>query len=199
MIYNIYDIGSYTGLEIDEIVLIMKRHNLDYRIYSIEGYPEYANKLRKKYQDNPNIEVINALICGDTKETKLYISRVAQGHSIYDSKNNCTSNYVNIMGYKFSDFIKESFKDPNSINILRFNIEGAELDLLNDILENDLNKYINLWAGATPGADILKCAKIKDEYNDYLQRLKNNNIIIHHFCADTPNDNVDIEKLILSL
>jgi len=192
-----YDLGVYTGSEIDAFIKIMNDLNKEYIVHGFEAHPEFAKKLRVKYNDNPNVHIHEKLIGRVNGRGRLYISTVEQGHSMYASKNNATSKFVEVDSVKLTDFVGTEFKDQ--INIIRFNIEGAEWDLLQDFLLKEYQKYVNIWLGAEVGADIRKCGEIAHLYNDYIDLLKNNKIKIHQFCGDTPKKNVDLKSLISRL
>ena len=193
---HFYDLGVYNGLEIDMFIQIAGELNQDYRIYGFEAYPAYVKKLKDKFSSNDKIAIYPLMISDQQGLQPLYISTAAEGHSKYATKNNATKDFVMVPAMKFSDFVnKDEFK--NQFNIVRFNIEGAEWDFINDMIYSGLHQFVNIWLGAKEGEDILKCAEIKHLYPVYIDLLRKNKINIHRFIYWGKNQNVDLKQLIL--
>lgn len=190
-----YDLGVYNGGEIDLFLQIAKDLKFDYEIHGFEAYPVYAHKLKEKYKNNNNINIHELLIGDFTGKSKLYVSTAEEGHSKYASKNNCTKTYVNVNATKFSDFVEKG-KFEKQFNIVRFNIEGAEWDFINDMIETGLYRHVKIWLGATPGEDILKCGEIKHLYSNYLNLLNYYKINIHRFIYWDVHKNANLKQMI---
>ena len=198
---SFFDIGSYHGKEID--LFINEITGLyPYSVNAFEAHPEYAKKLSLKYKKDPNVN-IHSIAIGDcmneTGFTKLFLAPNEEGNSIYSSKNNVTQDYVNVPIEKFSKIIKKlNINLDDSYNIVRFNIEGAELDLIQDLILNNLHKKINLFLGAKAGEDILKVKEISHKYKGYMELLKREDITIHPYCYVYGRKNISIKSTINS-
>lgn len=197
---NYFDLGPYKdGKEIDLFIKICEENNYSYKIYAIEAHPEYCQCLKKKYVKNNNVFIVNKAICDEEKKIKLYLnySFNGEGNSIFSSKNNVTDDYIWVDGSRFSVLLEEitpNYRNEN--NILRYNIEGAEWCLINDLNENKLFKYFKIVLGVKP--DIPKVLEIKHNLNNYLNILKRNNVLVGRFSGNSSNLNIDLSKLIKS-
>lgn len=192
-----YDLGVYNGKEIDIFIDIANSLGMDYEVIGFEAFPEYASILSEKYKSNPKVTILNLMISDRTGLQPLYISTGAEGHSKYAGKKNCTEKSVMVAGTRFSEFVDhEGFK--SQFNIIRFNIEGAEWDFINDMIDSGLYKFVKIWLGAREGEDILKCKEIKHLYPAYIDLLREHGINIHRFIYWSVEKNADLGSMIQS-
>jgi FkbM family methyltransferase len=196
---NYFDLGLHKdAVEIDMFIDICKKNKFEYNIYGFEAHPEYCNKLYKKYENDKNVKIINKAISNNNGLIKLYISEKnnGEGNSIFKTKINVNANnFITIESIKFSDWIKENivdFKENN--NILRFNIEGAEWHLINDLNDNNLLKYFKIILGSK--SDIRKVGELVKYIEEYDMILKNNNICVNRFTKVNPKNNCDLLSII---
>lgn len=185
---NYFDLGLYkNGLELEEIHQnILPKFNIPFYSFGIEANPDYFNIVREKFKNYQNLKLFNFAISNIEENIKLFKSKNEVGDSIYDSKIGVSKDEYHIVtGKKFSNFIKENnIELEGNINIVKINIEGAEWDFFNDIIENQIHKHIKLFIGS--GYDVYKIIEfvendIIDKYNNLLME---NNIVIHHFYMD---------------
>ena len=96
-------------------------------------------------------------------------------------------------GIIFSKWLEKNVHDfEKSFNILRVNIEGAEIHLFEDLIENDLVKHFDIFCGT--GHDV---EKISEHSTDkYYKMLKNSNIKLYRFSDYKPELNDNIAKVI---
>jgi len=193
-----YDFGLYRGIELgwmaDRILPSLGIKN--YHIYGFEACKSYAENLKHKYSKNDQVTIIHKAVVDVPQTVKLYYAPNAVGHSIYATKNNVSSQYEEVEGVVFSDWAKENIPDfETSFNIIKVNIEGAEWPLFNDIVNNDLNKYIKIYCGA--GHDVEKIGELKDKVEEYYKLLKDNDIHLHRFTEWKPHLNADLRALIM--
>jgi FkbM family methyltransferase len=196
---NYFDLGLHKNApEIDMFLDICHKNGFDYNIWGFEAHPEYCKKLQHKYSGNNKITIINKAISNNLNKIKLYISNEndGEGNSIFKTKNNVNeNNYIEVDGIIFSEWLKENVPNLGSCNnILRFNIEGAEWFLMNDLISNNLNTKFKIFLGSTP--DILKIGELKNKINDYNDLLIKNNINIHRYVGVNPQLNCDLLKII---
>jgi len=198
---NYFDLGIYKdALELDNIYNFLKSREIQYKLYGIEANPKYCDEAKKKFDKIKEISFHNIAICSKDKSIKLYISG-GRGDSIYDSKGNLSNkNSITVQGKKFSTFIKENnIKLEGNINIIKINIEGAEWDFFNDIIDNNLLKHISLFIGR--GHDPHKVKEFVDNGTNikYDNLLKENNIIIHRYCAEYPaSKNFNLPRFLIN-
>jgi FkbM family methyltransferase len=198
---NYFDFGLHKGDEIQMFLDATKSIQgiYDISVYGFEAHPELSIKVANRYSEYDNVEIINKAISFENSKIRLYIAEgnKMEGNSVFSSKNNVsTDNYVDVDGVLFSDWLIEnetSFSD--AINVIRFNIEGAEIYLLEDIISSGLNEYIYLYLGSSGGVDILKCEEIAHLHSDYEQKLKQNGIEVHQFCSASTN-NISADRIV---
>ena len=95
----------------------------------------------------------------------------------------------------FSDWLKKNVPDyVECFNILRFNIEGAEWHLINDLVKNDMVKNIDIFCGH--GDDVKKIGEYKDKVHEYYEILRKYNIKILLFCSIYPETQDNIRRMI---
>ena len=197
---NYFDLGLYRGEEIEMFLHSIHDLNVKYDIFGFEAHPSYAKSVKLKFENNPNVYIHNFAIGKESKKEKIYISDKTngQGNSIFSTKAGVSKEYVEVNTISIVEWIKLNVKDfESSFNILRFNIEGAELYLIEDIIKNDFVKYFKLYLGSIPGRDIQRVDEIKHEYDRFINLLQENNIDILPFCKELRN-NVNLNKLILA-
>lgn len=184
-----YDMGSFLGEEIDLMISIFSDLNIrDFKIYGFEPCKNSFKKLEYKYRNIDNIFITRAAIGEeDNQEIKLYYTPNVDGYSVFKTKINTYANMQSkdgqeetVISITFSGWLEKNkieFKD--SFNILKFNIEGAEWYLLNDMVSNNLIQYFPVMCG--DAWDILKVSQLKDYKDEYTRLIKGNNIDIHSF------------------
>lgn len=196
---NYFDLGLHKDAkEIDMFVDICKKNKIKYNVWGFEAHPKYCDFLEKKYENDINIKIINKAISNENGILNLYISESndGEGNSIFKTKKNVNKeNFISVDCILFSDWILKNipnFKNEN--NILRFNIEGAEWHLMNDLNDNNMLNFFKLFLGSN--TDIPKVSEINKYLPNYLSILKKNNITIHRFVKDNPKNNCNLENLI---
>jgi len=199
---NYFDLGLYKGEEID-MFISQVGDLVDYKIYGFEAHPDYCKNLYSKYSNNDRVKIINGAISTEDnygKNIDLFINDghyEGQGNSVFITKNGVNRNKtVTTKCVSFVRWVKENVIDyESSYNILRFNIEGSELDLIEDILKNDFGKYVNLYLGSKPGMDIQKVSELKHKFDYFIDLLEENKIVILPYC-DEIKDSVSLKHLL---
>lgn len=180
-----YDLGLHK--EAPEIVMfrdICKSLELDYTIYGIEACPDYIPHLKEKFKDDENIHIFNFAIGDSDGETKLYRTKAfdGEGNSVYASKNNVDETWFDVVPMrKLSNVMDYWGMKHGDIQVLKYNIEGAELQMMTDLIDTGKHKEFQIFCGATP--DIHKCAEIADKQGDYEKMLLKHLIIPFLFHA----------------
>ena len=197
---NYFDLGfCWDCAEIDKIIndIFPSLGIEDYRIYAFDACREYAESALKKYKDNPKIQIYNYAVSDSDKIIKLYHHWNRTGHSIYNTKQDVSSEYEEVYSIVFSEWFLKNISNPNeSFNIMKVNIEGAEWDLFNDMSKNDVIKYFNFFCGDR-GIDVTKVGELKDKADEFFQLLEQNNVTLHRFVEGwRPEKNADIKQLI---
>jgi FkbM family methyltransferase len=186
---NYFDLGIYHGEEIEMFLDTINSLNIDYNVYGFEAHPKYISIANSKFKSNTNVSLYNYLISDTNGIGKLYLERGGTGHgnSMYATKYNVGETFIEVESISLVDWIIQNVPDyKTSYNIIRFNIEGAELPLIRDIVNKNFTRTFNLYLGADVGSDIKKVHEIRHEYNDYLALLQTHHINILPFCKELP-------------
>jgi len=195
---NYFDFGLHKGDEVLMFLEAVKPLNAPVSVYGFEAHPELAQKASDRYKGSDNIQIINKAISNCNSKVRLYIAEgnKMEGNSIFKTKNNVNpDNFIEVEGVKFSDWIKSNIPNYKEfINVVRFNIEGAEIHLIDDLIESGISEHINLYLGSKGGEDILKCSEIKHLHGSYVEKLVENNIEVHQFCV-VSTDNISYERI----
>lgn len=127
----VIDLGGYVGEWSEQIY---NKYNCN--IYIFEPVKEYYDELLKKFNGNKKIKIFNFGL--SNKSSFIDIFHNDASSSIY-----LTEGFrETIKLEKFSDFIKK--EKIESVDLIKINIEGAEYDLLDHILDQNLqNKFKN--------------------------------------------------------
>lgn len=181
------DIGLHREApEIGMMIAICKELGIGYQIYGYEACPDYIPHLKEKYKDDPNVEIKEAAITDHHGVARLYRTDKfnGEGNSIYATKNNVDpERYDEVEARMLSAELDQI--ERHDMTILKYNIEGAELNMINDLIRTGKHKLIDLYCGASP--DIGKVAEISGELGIYQQMLVDNGInpILFHDTYDT--------------
>jgi|AntRauTorckE6833_2_1112554.scaffolds.fasta_scaffold01570_2 FkbM family methyltransferase len=197
---NFFDLGMFDGAESLMFLEDIKGLNVDPYIYGFEAYQPFYENICELFSDNDNnnVNINNLAISNSDSYVKLFLEKSGQGNSIYESKNNVdTKNFIKVKSVSFADWVIENVPNyKDHFNILRFNIEGAELPLMEDIIDKKIHKNFKIFLGSHVGVDIKKVGEIKDKFNYYVNLLKSNNINIELYCKDLTTSNVNLHNLI---
>ena len=129
------DCGVYKGEEIK-----IAEEYFD-RIYGFEPfYNELKDNYNFKYEDK--ITIYDKGLSNKNGESKIYKTDTLIGSSLYSNKFNLFNNFKNIEIIKLSDFIKQNLNKEDII-FIKINIEGSEIDVLEDLYNNNMFDYIH--------------------------------------------------------
>lgn len=147
---NYFDLGTHE--KANEINWISKEVfpglSNPVKIYAFEANPFSYKKASKNTEGVANMTFYNMALVSEIPESKsirLYIAGDGLGDSIYRSE---SENYIDVEARKLSEVIKtEGIELENSVNILRMNIEGAEYDVIKDLVDSGLVKHFDAFYG----------------------------------------------------
>ncbi|MFA5776672.1 MAG: FkbM family methyltransferase [Patescibacteria group bacterium] len=125
----VVDIGGYTGVFSDAIV---QKYNP--YIYIFEPIKEYANLLEKKYNDNNKVTVLKSGVW--TKTMKKDIQKSGESSSLYIRGNQQDSKVEEIELMDISEILTKY--GLSNIDLCSMNIEGAEYELLEAIIDRSI-------------------------------------------------------------
>lgn len=145
------DVGTHKDareliLMVDEI---LPRMSNNFESYGFEASRESFEQAKEKLNKKNNVNLFNRALCYelpvDDGKIKLYKdSENGIGDSLYGKG----GNYEEVEAMRLSDFFSENHIDiENSICFLRMNIEGAEYDVVKDLVDNMFAKHIDGYFG----------------------------------------------------
>ena len=168
----------------------------------MEACKTYYEQLNEKYKNNKNVKIYNKAIYNkDSEKIKLYYASDPDGHSIISSKKNLINEkkFELIETIKLSTFLVDINlkKEPNVVNILKANIEGAEYFVIKDLDATKMFTKFNYLIGAGWVTDMKKCSTLKDKITEALSILEKHNIKTYYFARGYLSKyNVDFDTLL---
>jgi hypothetical protein len=161
-----FDMG--TDAEAKELSLMVDRilpHICkNFKAYGFEAIYSLFKQAESKFIKRENVKLTHGAIShtiANGSRIKVYKDSkgTGGGNSIYRPY---FGDYEEVKAIRFSDWLyKNNINLKNSICILRMNIEGAEFDVISDLIENGLTDYIDGYFGMWD--DVLKI----NAYRDY--------------------------------
>jgi len=149
----VFDVGGYEGQWASDIF-----SKYCCKIYIFEPVPQFADKIKDRFSKNKNITVYGFGLSNKTCHGKISIER--DSSSIFKK----SSNMQSIKLIRAIDFIQEN--NISKIDLIKINIEGAEYDLLEHLIECGFIKNIHdiqiQFHGFIPNAEE-RMAKIQNE------------------------------------
>jgi FkbM family methyltransferase len=121
----VLDVGGYKG---EFAQLISEKYNCFVEIY--EPYEEFAKICEGKFGENSKINVNQVALFKSNGQKKFNIAENASGFEILQDNSGVIE--VNARD------IKDEFTKFTSIDLVKLNIEGAEFDLLERLIETNL-------------------------------------------------------------
>tara|TARA_Y100001963_G_C6743758_1_gene430444 strand:+ start:140 stop:754 length:615 start_codon:yes stop_codon:yes gene_type:complete len=191
---NYIDLGVMRCEELDWMLKdVTPKLDMDCRFYGLDACKKYCDIARSRIIDH-RVNIYHKAISNKDGMIKLYYAHNEVGHSTYPTKNNVDkNNFESVEAVKFSDFVEENiptFKDD--FNIVKINIEGAEWDFFNNIIDTGLIDNIDIICGQ--GHDVEKVSELNAK--DYFKMINDNNIVIHRYSEFKPERNIDMLKMI---
>ena len=118
------------------------------RIYAFEPNPYAYQKLQNKFKKYDHIYCITKAISTVNSTARLYFHENSNndeyywstGSSLLKYKNNVMKNkYISVETINFSEFIKSL---NQTVKIIKMDIEGAEIDVINQLINDETYKLI---------------------------------------------------------
>jgi len=130
----VLDLGGYRGDWSSELF-----SRMPCQIHVFEPVPEFYKIIQSRFAKNPHIKVHPFGLAGDTRQEK--ISQTAESSSIFGSG----KDKITIQLYDIADWIQNNLPSDRLIDLLKINIEGAEYELLERIIDCGLTlRFKNL-------------------------------------------------------
>ncbi len=142
------DIAIDCGANVGKFTLPMARSGAE--VYAFEPNPDAYAELVKATDAFPNVKALQAAATTEPGPVRLYLHRYAEddpvhfstGSTLISGKRNVQADrYATVDGVPFADFIR-GFGERR-IRLLKMDIEGAEVDVLNQLLDAGLHERID--------------------------------------------------------
>ena len=200
---NYFDLGAHTGQEIEILMRQFDRAATSdlgaINIFAIEPHPVYFQQLVRRFSNHGIYKACFWNIGVSSREgvQKLHVHPNSLGHSLYQDKSGVTQAFVPTISMRLSTLLHDLPKSDHDINVLKANIEGAEIDVLEDLESHSLLGYFDFYLGSAPGkfSDIAKVTSLREagkvEQADRI--LRKESISILKFSHANPQwQNVDL-------
>lgn len=167
------DCGAHCG---ESILRAKRQFGIDTKIISFEPIPYFAEEIRKIWQDDDSVDIVNAAVWVEDGIDEFQLSStITDGSSllkvpIKEGEGEYLSIQVNT--FDFSHFLKQ-FKERDFKLIVKFDIEGAEYQVLSKMINEGTIHYIDEFWGEWHEAKTDEQKKCQKEVFNY---LKENNI-----------------------
>jgi len=153
-----FDLGAHKGEEITFMLGTLPGiPGVDsVEVIGVEANPELFRVLSSTFQNDPRVKLFNFAIAAKNGKLALFPGRGSTlSSSIYDDKNNVVKESpILVPASPFSDWAKQNIpgfpvKNPDEINIVKLNIEGAEWDFIQNLNEHGIFWWFDLYLGDT--------------------------------------------------
>lgn len=140
------DCGAHCG---ESILRAKNQFGYNTRIISFEPVPYFAREIKKIWENDESIDIVNAAVWIEDGIKEFQISTaITDGSSLMTAPvKEGQEEYLGIKvnTFDFSNFLKQ-FKEKDFKLIVKFDIEGAEYHVLNKLIDDGTINYIDeLW------------------------------------------------------
>jgi FkbM family methyltransferase len=172
------DCGAHCG---ESILRAKHQFGINTRIISFEPIPYFAEEIRKIWENDESVDIVNAAVWIKEGIDEFQISpMITDGSSLLKiPPEEYKDEYliIKVNTFDFSNFLKQ-FKEKDFKLIVKFDIEGAEYHVLNKMIKDGTINYIDEFWGEWHEAKTDEQKKYQKEVFNY---LKENNIIVREW------------------
>ena len=139
------DCGAHCG---ESIFQAKQKFGKDTIVISFEAIPGLVKQLQEIHQNDPTVQIQNSAVWINDEIKKFYMSEdYTDGSSLHSNLNNLREDhYVEVACFDLSSWIAETFTEDDYV-ILKLDIEGAEYEVLNKMIDDGNMKCINEFWG----------------------------------------------------
>jgi FkbM family methyltransferase len=123
----VFDLGGYLG---DWATVIYNRYGS--KMYIFEPIPDYEKQIREAFQDIHSVKIIGAAASNVSSTSSINLS--GDSSSMFEKGN------IDIRTVDIVEFIRS--ENISNIDLMKINIEGAEYDVMEHLIENGLHSII---------------------------------------------------------
>lgn len=140
------DVAIDAGANVGLFTTILARSGAT--VYAFEPNPDAYAALVRNTAEFPNVEPIHAAVTARPGRVRLYLHqwaaqdpvRWSTGSSLLEAKSNVSrTDFVEVEGVPLADFIR---RIGGRVAILKMDVEGAEVEILNHLLDEGLHGAI---------------------------------------------------------
>jgi FkbM family methyltransferase len=129
---NIIDLGGFTGVWADQMI-----NKYDSNLFILEPVPQFYDILVEKFKDNSKVNLLNVGVSTENEKGIIFLNNDAS------SSNSTVGEPVDVE-YLTMDSVLEKW-NLYEVDLLQINIEGAEYNLLDYMIQNNiLKKFKNI-------------------------------------------------------
>ncbi len=131
----VIDVGAYKGEEAQAC------EALGFRCISFEPYPRFANLIKERFVDSKLVTVVQAAAWTKDGETMLYDQKtnwLDEGRSIIKGRMGSSGKGTMVKTVDLGAYIEENAP----VKLLKLDTEGAEWEILEDLLDRDLLQHV---------------------------------------------------------
>jgi len=127
---QVIELGGYIGEWTEKII-----NKFNPKLLIIEPIPMFVQRLKSKFEDNPNVIIDNSAISTINKKINLHLLESRTSESIKVS-----NNIIEVSAHNIEHFIKKY--NLNKIDLIQINIECEEYPLLLHWINTDFLKNV---------------------------------------------------------
>jgi FkbM family methyltransferase len=167
------DLGLHTDAEELSLMVneVLPQLCPRFSAFGFEACRNFYIAAKAKLANAERVSLVHAAVCQKVPESgkiKLYRDRAdGLGNSVYRDH---LSDYEEVPALRLSDWLRSHHIDlMRNICLIRMNIEGAEVDVISDLVESGLAKYIDGYFGMWD--DMSKIDQTRDdEFRGFLRK-----------------------------
>lgn len=142
--YILLDVGTHCGQSISNFKKCPAYKWFDWKIYGFEPHPQLCAIARAKH---PTVDIFCSAAWIHDNGIEFYegADKLGQSHTVVKNKKTGNINYhkpLAVNSIDLSHWIKNSFNKETDFIILKMDIEGAEYDVLEKMIQEDSISYI---------------------------------------------------------
>lgn len=158
MFVRYFDLGAHKGGEVARMRRLLEREPLvsGWDIHAFEAHPRLARRCRWRFCWDRSVRVAQAALGLHEGTCALYLNRNLVGSSIYAGKCNVVpGRKIEVPCTRLSGYLRARLPVgwERGFNIIKSNIEGAEWEVWQDLVEHNLVGAFDLWLGSREGHD----------------------------------------------
>jgi FkbM family methyltransferase len=182
-----FDLGCNQGNTVKKAMAQLKGR-CELEIHAVEANPKLAELCRQRFAGSGFVHVHNFAVAKEKGKVNLHLStdHSLAGSSLFADKNNVGKAEVSVDGMPFSEFFA-SLGEWDGLNVLKANIEGAEMILVDDLARHDLFSRFCLLLGSNRKGgwtqDMFKIPSLAGHIERVAGEMSRRGLVVKTFCG----------------